>query len=227
MKNLYVVIPLKTIGVDTPSTEWFKYFMASVNQVPNKNNSTNVYGQNGMFTLNNVIPRDSFYILNGTYNFLNTKSDDDKIIVTKSNYIKTSQLSRLRRILKKKVRAKAILKTEEVKYNKKGTMINTPYNSKTDIPLTCYEVEVDENGDPVSNVDDLENKNKESNEELELDYDEKEEKMRKIINKIIVVIVGLGIIAIFGYGIYIFVIRGLIPYTGKLRQKVATVNTST
>ena len=56
MKNLYVVIPLKTIGVDT-STEWFKYFMTSVNQVPNKNNSTNVYGRNGMFTLNNVIPR--------------------------------------------------------------------------------------------------------------------------------------------------------------------------
>ena len=46
-------------------------------------------------------------------------------------------------------------------------MINTTYNSKTRYSLTCYEVEVDEN-DPVSNVDDLENKNKESNEELEL-----------------------------------------------------------
>ena len=102
-------------------------------------------------------------------------------------------------------------------------MINTPYNSKTNIPLTCHEVEIDENGDPVSNVDDLENRNKESNEEVELGYDEKEEKMRKIINKVIAVIVGLGMIAVLGFGLYFFVSKLFLPWTSRLRQKVASV----
>lgn len=193
MKNLYVVIPFKETEVDTPSTEWFKYFIGSVNQVTNKDDETQLAG-GGMFTLNNVIPRDSFYVLNGTYNFGNSGSDDDKIIVTKSNYIKKDQLQKLRNVFKKKVQPKATLIDEEIKYNKKGTMINTVHNSKTNIPLTCYEVEVDENGDPISNVDDLENRN--SNEEKEFGYDEKEEKMRKIINQILTVILALGMFTV-------------------------------
>ena len=226
MKNLYVVIPLKKIEVDTPSTEWFKYFIGSINQVPNKDNKTKVEGQNGMFTLNNVIPRDSFYVLNGTYNFHNEGSNDDKIIVTKPNYIKTRQLNNILRVVfKKEVRPKAKLNNEEVKYNKKGTMINTVHNSKTNIPLTCHEVEVDENGDPVSNVDDLENRNKESNEEVEFGYDEKEEKMRKIINKVILVIVGLGMIAIFGFGIMFFT-KKLVQGINFTRNNSSTINTT-
>ena len=47
--------------------------------------------------------------------------------------------------------------------------------------------------------------------------------MRKMINRIIVFVMALGMIAVFGYGLYLFAIRGLIPYTSSLRQKVASI----
>ena len=138
--------------------------------------------------------------MEGTFDWNGMGTCNDKILVfTKPIYMRNSDWNNLNKKIKKD-NTKPYLKSETFKYNKIGTtVINSVYNAKSDIPLTCSLVEVDEEGNEIS--DKNENFSKSNIPDVK---DKPEIDLLKLLGPLLII---LGII--LSYGLY-----KLISYVG-------------
>ena len=211
MSSLYVCIPIQKVqdNLASRSSYWFREFMSFIPVQKNKKVRVNVGSE---FSMNKVIPESEYYVCDGTFDWNGMGTCNDKILIfTKPIYMRNTDWSNLSKKIKKD-NSKPYLKSETFKYNKIGTsVINSVYNAKSDIPLTCSLVEVDDEGNEIDQL------NKTNNISKSNIPDKPEIDLLKLLGPLLII---LGII--MSYGLY-----KLISYAGHKITQRTTVGTST
>tara|TARA_B100001093_G_scaffold514083_1_gene587361 strand:- start:1506 stop:2444 length:939 start_codon:yes stop_codon:yes gene_type:complete len=199
LSSLYVCIPIQKVqdNLASRSSYWFREFMTFIPVQSNKKVTVNVGSE---FSMNKIIPESEYYVCDGTFDWNGMGTCNDKILVfTKPIYMRNSDWNNLNKKIKKD-NTKPYLKSETFKYNKIGTsVINSVYNAKSDIPLTCSLVEVDEEGNEISDKN-----NNFSKSNIPEAPDKPEIDLLKLLGPLLII---LGII--LSYGLY-----KLISYVG-------------